>query len=161
MKWLDPIRPYFEALRLLAWIAIILAAYLYGRADGKAAERDAFDAYKAKVQSATLKASEAARTAEKAQAIAFNKYDTQYQEGLARARKEGFESVVSGVLSGGIRLRGQWACPVSGATVGAGEPDASVRERAESAARIVLAAAECDAQVTALQNVLLEERKGK
>jgi hypothetical protein len=60
------------------------------------------------------------------------------------------------------QLRRRWlgcANSLPGAPPAAREPDATAIERADSAARIVLAADQCDAQVRALQDLLRAERE--
>lgn len=66
--------------------------------------------------------------------------------------------VVADLRADNLRLRQYWTgCEFSRvptATGPASEPDAAADDRAESAARIVRAAAECDAQVRGLQAVI-------
>lgn len=70
--------------------------------------------------------------------------------------------VVNDLRSGNLRLRKHWAgCEagrVSDAAAASRELDAATRDREESAGRIVRAAAEADAQIRALQNLLRAER---
>ena len=71
---------------------------------------------------------------------------------------------VADLRAGNLVLRNRWtACEanlgVPTATPAPSEPDAGTADRNESAGRIVQAAAQCDAQVRGLQELLLLERK--
>lgn len=75
------------------------------------------------------------------------------------------DSVVDDLRTGTLRLRDEWqGCQarldgaLSGAAAAAGRADAAEQRRAESAGRIVRAAAECDAQVSALQALVRADR---
>ena len=70
------------------------------------------------------------------------------------------DRVVSDLRAHNLRLQNRWAgCPaVPQATPTAGQPDAAADDRAESAGRIVRAAAECDATVRGLQAIVLADR---
>lgn len=82
-----------------------------------------------------------------------------YDRGMRDAEDAGAH-VVADLRADNLRLHRRWtdaearARDVSSATPGAGASDAAALDRAESAARIVRAAAECDAQVTALQDIV-------
>lgn len=70
-------------------------------------------------------------------------------------------AVVAGLRAGNLRLQQRWAgCEVAVPAVAApaGEPDAAPADRAESAGRIVRAAADCDAQVRGLQALIEADR---
>ena len=85
-----------------------------------------------------------------------------YEKGKKDAEATG-AAVTAGLRAGNLRLQQRWAgCEakrLSDATALAGEPDAAARDREESAARIVSAAAQCDAQVRGLQELLILERE--
>ncbi|GIV03788.1 MAG: hypothetical protein KatS3mg015_2618 [Fimbriimonadales bacterium] len=72
-------------------------------------------------------------------------------------------AVIANLRAGNLRLQQRWAgCEtqrLSDAAALAAEPDATARDREESAGRIVRAAAECDAQVRGLQELLILERE--
>jgi hypothetical protein len=73
--------------------------------------------------------------------------------------EEAAAAVVADLRAGSIRLRQQWqgcqrAARVPAAADSPGESDAGAGDRNESAARIVRAARECDAQVRGLQAVI-------
>lgn len=67
-------------------------------------------------------------------------------------------AVVTGLRNGSLRLSAQWRCEVPAPAVAGGARSVAGEstDRAESAGRVVRAAAECDAQVRGLQSVLGE-----
>jgi hypothetical protein len=109
----------------------------------------------------TTKASEAARDAEHKQAFAFDDIATKYEQDKAHAEADQAR-LVADLRAERVRLRAAWSCPaagVPGTSASAGKPDAATEDRDESAARIVRAAADADAQIRALQAILIAERK--
>ena len=82
-------------------------------------------------------------------------YEREKQDAQAVA-----DRVVADLLADNLRLSKRWAgcAAVPQAGAAAGEPDAAFADRAESAARIIRAAAECDAQIRGLQAVILADR---
>lgn len=93
--------------------------------------------------------------AQRLQAIA-----TKY-EGDKNAIERQAAADLASLRDGTIRLRQQWqGCEARSAQAGgtSGKPDGGADDRAESASRIVRAAAECDAQVKGLQAVVLADR---
>ena len=84
-----------------------------------------------------------------------------YEKGKKDAEAAG-AAVTADLRAGNLRLQQRWAgCEkqrLSDATAPAGEPDAAAGDREESAGRIVRAAAQCDAQVRGLQELLILER---
>lgn len=78
-----------------------------------------------------------------------------YEKGKKNAESKS-AAVVADLRAGNLRLQQRWA--VCAATPAPSESDAAARDREESAGRIVRAAAECDAQVRGLQDLLLLER---
>lgn len=106
-------------------------------------------------------AEQKARAAEQASAIAMAKAGEQYEKGKRDAEEAG-KAVVADLRAGTLQLHKRWqgclAARVSEIGSGAGEPDAGAEDRADSAGRIVRAAAECDAQVKGLQAVILADR---
>lgn len=72
-------------------------------------------------------------------------------------------AVTADLRAGNLRLQQRWAgCEtqrLSDAAALASEPDAAAGDREESAGRIVRAAAQCDAQVRGLQELLILERE--
>lgn len=97
---------------------------------------------------------ERAKAAELADIAA--KYEQEKTDAQAAA-----DRTIADLRAGNVRLQHRWAgCPaVPQATPAAGQPDGAADDRAESAGRIVRAAAECDAQVRGLQAVILADRK--
>lgn len=118
------------------------------RADALTAERDAL---------AAALAGERER-AEKLNDIA-DRYERERNEAQQHADK-----LAADLRAGTLRLRERWqarVCPAGDmpATAAAtGITDAAAADRAESAARIIGAAAECDAQVRGLQAVIRADR---
>lgn len=98
-----------------------------------------------------------ARAIEQAQAKAVAEIAESYEKGKADAQATA-DRVAADLRAGTLRLRREWAqCEtgrLSEAAASAREFDAAEQSRAESAGRIVRAAAECDAQVSALQAIV-------
>lgn len=150
------------ALAALAVAAIVAALYFRGdsaisdaRADKAESERDS-----ARAEVNDLKAARDAehRKAKEAQAIAV-KYEDE-----KRAIETESARTVADLRAGNLRLRKLWEAPaatadLSRAVASAGQPDDQAADRAESAGRIVRAAAECDAQVRGLQAVIEADRR--
>jgi len=111
---------------------------------------------------AALAASEAARAEEQTRARYIAGVADAYDKGKADAQAQG-ERVAAELRAGNLQLRQRWqgceARHVPGAPAGTVEPDAGADDRAESAGRIVRAAAECDAQVRGLQALIEADRK--
>lgn len=85
-----------------------------------------------------------------------------YEKGKKDAEATG-AAVAADLRAGNLRLQQRWAgCEtqrLSDSAAVAGELDAAARDREESAGRIVRAAAQCDAQVRGLQELLTLERE--
>lgn len=85
-----------------------------------------------------------------------------YEKGKKHAEATG-TAVTADLRADNLRLRQRWtsceAQRLSDATALAGEPDAAAGDREESAGRIVRYAAQCDAQVRGLQELLILERE--
>ncbi len=107
-------------------------------------------------------AQRAAREAERAIADAYATAATEYEKGKHDAETAA-DAVVTGLRVGTVRLRNQWrgceAARLSDAASAARELDAAEQSRRESAARIVRAADECDAQVRGLQAIVMADRE--
>lgn len=105
---------------------------------------------------------ERVRVIESALTDTLNDVAKAYERGKSDAEAIGAE-VTDNLRAGNLRLQQHWAgCEakrVSGATTDSGEPDAGTGDREESAGRIVRAAAQCDAQVRGLQELLIKERE--
>lgn len=98
-----------------------------------------------------------ARAIEQAKAKAVADIAESYERGKADAQATA-DRVAADLRAGTLRLRREWAqCEtgrLSEAAAATRELDAAEQSRAESAGRIVRAAAECDAQVSALQAIV-------
>jgi hypothetical protein len=71
-------------------------------------------------------------------------------------------AVAAGLRAGNLRLQQRWAAceaRVSDLAASAGQPDGAADDRADSAGRIVRAAAACDAQVRGLQALVRADRE--
>jgi hypothetical protein len=102
------------------------------------------------------------RQLERDLAMAQTRVSEAYEKGKKDAEATA-ASVAADLRAGNLRLQQRWAgCEaqrLSDAAALAGELDAAARDREESAGRIVRAAAECDAQVRGLQELLILERE--
>lgn len=150
------------ALAVLAVIAIGTALYFRGdsaishsRAQQAESERDS-----ARAEVNDLKAARDTehRKAKEAQVIAA-KYEDE-----KRAIETESARVVADLRAGNLRLRKLWeaqaaTADLSRAVASTSQPDDQAADRAESASRIVRAAAECDAQVRGLQAVIEADRR--
>lgn len=111
------------------------------------AERDALEVTLAASREYALAMEAAAKT-----------YEQEKQDAEQRAEK-----LAGDLRAGAVRLRERWqGCPASSSVPAvassASQSDAGAEDRSESAARIVRAAAECDAQVRGLQAVIRADR---
>lgn len=108
---------------------------------------------------ATAKAQADARAKEQAAGERQAAIEAQYLKDQQDAQAE-YDRVVAALRAGELKLRQRWRCPASvpGIANTAGQPDAGADDGAESAARIVRAAAECDAQVKGLQSIVISDR---
>lgn len=142
-----------------------LAYYL-----GGASARVDLAQYKAKTAANTAKvanlatvASELARKAEQAHSDAIAAIAEQYeQDKKTNDRKQA--DLVANLRAGTERLHQRWQAALatselSRAVKSASELDAEARDREGSAARIIAAADQCDAQVEGLQRVIRADRK--
>ena len=151
---------------LIRWAAILIlltamagglvkCGYSAGKASGdkKLLQHEAADAALAVI------ASEDARKAEREHAASLSEIAQSYEKEKDNAEKN-HSRVVAGLRSGAVRLQEHWACD---AKLPATEPrtgitDESARLRHESAAAIIAAADEADAQVRGLQTVTRADR---
>ncbi len=86
---------------------------------------------------------------------------TQYEQEKADAESKG-AAVADGLRSRALRLQDRWAgceARVSDLAAASGQPDGAPDDRADSAGRIVRAAAACDAQVRGLQALIRSDRE--
>lgn len=104
-----------------------------------------------------------AREAERRAVERIAEIEAKHASELGRIESEA-EALVSDLRAGNLRLHQRWqACTATGelsaAAARSGIADARADDRAESASRIVRAAAECDAQVRGLQAVIRADRE--
>lgn len=104
-----------------------------------------------------------AREAERRAVERIAEIEAKHASELGRIESE-VETLVSDLRAGNLRLHQRWqACTATGelsaAAARSGIADARADDRAESASRIVRAAAECDAQVRGLQAVIRADRE--
>lgn len=126
----------------------------YRETDKAIAARDAME----RERDAAFAAAEAAgRTlqAERAGAVAANTLAAQYEREKVDAQTAS-DRVIADLRAGNLRLHQRWQASVatgqlSAAAAAASEPDGAADDRIESAGRAIGAAAQCDAQVRALQ----------
>lgn len=132
------------------------------RADAAVCARDKARA-EAAATAAELAAADAAGALSKARRDAAQAAADAYSKGKDDAERAG-SNVVADLRTGALKLRDEWrGCQarldgaLSGAAAAAGRADAAEQRRQDSAGRIVRAAEQCDAQVTALQAFLRAE----
>ena len=140
-----------------------VAGYNKGKTDAERVAKIAMDKHLAADREEETKAKEKARADRDALAVAQNAASAAYEKGK-RDAEQNSKRVVADLRTGNLVLRNRWtACQASldvpTTPAGPSEPDAGTADRAESAGRIVQAAAQCDAQVRGLQELLLLERK--
>lgn len=85
----------------------------------------------------------------------------QYEQEKADAESKG-AAVADGLRAGSLRLQQRWAgceARVSDLAAASGQLDGAADDRADSAGRIVRAAAACDAQVRGLQALVRADRE--
>ena len=138
------------------------AGYHKGKADAERAAKIAMSEHLAEDREAERAATEAADRYKDALATAQNAVSAAYEKGKADAEANA-KRVVADLRAGNLVLRDRWtSCQASSGlprpTPDTSEPDARTADRDESAGRIVQAAAQCDAQVRGLQELLLLER---
>lgn len=157
--------PMMEAIKAL--LALLLAAVIgllwyRGQAANAVAKQEAAEEQVLALQ-AERDALAAALEQSRQQALAMEaiaqKYELEKQDAEQRAEK-----LAGDLRTGAVRLRERWqGCPaspsVSTVAASASQSDAGAIDRSESAARIVRAAAECDAQVRGLQEVIRADRR--
>ena len=155
-----------SSVPIWAWVAagLLSAGLFYGHTRyvaGEQAVQVKFDAYRNNVIAKTHAALIAARRAETAQAGAIAAITEQLHQDKAHALAKQ-NSVIAGLRAGTVRLQKHWRCDasVSQAAGGSGRADDGAELRGNSAGRVIGAGAQCDAQVRALQAVILAERAG-
>lgn len=162
------------ALRAIVVLVVAAALFFGGRSCGLAANADAVT--KLEREKAGVRVADALAVAEaaneqaatyKRRAEANDAIATQYLEALNHANDKA-DRLAGDLRTGDLRFRKLWAqcqaVPAAGGDAArSGTPDAEAADREESAGRIVRAAAECDAQVIGLQDVVkaMQEKGAK
>ncbi len=139
------------------------AGYYKGKVDAERVAKLAMDEHLVEDREAERVATEVANRYKDALATAQNAVSAAYEKGKKDAEATA-KRTVADLRAGNLVLRDRWAsCQASSGlprpTAAPGEPDAGTADRAESAGRIVQAAAQCDAQVKGLQELLRLERE--
>ena len=139
-----------------------VAGYNKGKTDAERVAKLNMDEHLVQDREAERDATEAASRHKDELAAAQNKVSAAYEKGKSDAEATA-KRTVADLRTGNLVLRNRWtACQasldVSTTPADPSEPDAGAADRAESAGRIVQAAAQCDAQVRGLQELLLLER---
>lgn len=150
-KWLS------VGLAVLAVAAVMLAMH-FRWALAVSADRQHRAEERAAQLDANLKASEAARKAEQAQADKFQAIAQQYEQDKTDAEDRA-SKLAADLRAERVRLRPEWRCEVPAASTGSGKPDAAADVRAEGASHLVGNADAADAQIRQLQAILRAERQ--
>lgn len=160
--WGTPMNGYVVAA-LLALVALVGAlGYELGHDHASTAARAAMSEHQAAALEAAANHTAAVHQLEQDLAAAQAAVSEAYEKGKRDADSTA-AAVVADLRAGNLRLRRHWegceAVRLSDAAASAAELDAAARDREESAGRIVRAAAQCDAQVRGLQDLLILERE--
>ncbi|PJK07996.1 endopeptidase [Lysobacteraceae bacterium NML95-0200] len=150
-----------KALLVLLLAAVIGLLWYRGQAVNAVAKQETAEAQMQTLQAerdALAAALEHSHQHALAMESAAQKYEQEKQDAEQRAEK-----LAADLRTGAVRLRERWqGCPASpsvpAVASSSGQPDAGAEDRSESAARIIGAAAECDAQVRGLQAVIRADR---
>ena len=139
------------------------AGYAKGKNDAERVAKIAMDEHLIADREEETKAKDKALADRDALVAAQNAVSAAYEKGKRDAEQTS-KLVVADLRAGNLVLRNRWtACQTSlgvpTTPADPSEPDAGTADRAESAGRIVQAAAQCDAQVRGLQDLLRLERK--
>ena len=140
-----------------------VAGYNKGKTDAERVAKLNMDEHLVEDREAERTATEAASRHKDELAAAQNKVSAAYEKGKSDAEATA-KRTVADLRAGNLVLRDRWAsCQASAdlprAAANSSEPDAGTSDREESAGRIIQAAAQCDAQVKGLQELLTLERQ--
>lgn len=141
------------------------AGYHKGKVDAERVAKLAMDEHLVEDREAERLATEDANRYKDALATAQNAVSAAYEKGKADAEANA-KRIVADLRAGNLVLRERWtSCQASSGlprpATDTSESDAGTADRDESAGRIVQAAAQCDAQVKGLQNLLRLERQSQ
>lgn len=139
------------------------AGYYKGKVDAERVAKLAMDEHLVEDREAERVATEAASRHKDELATAQNAVSAAYEKGKADAEANA-KRIVADLRAGNLVLHERWtSCQTSSGlsrpATYTSESDAGTADRDESAGRIVQAAAQCDAQVKGLQNLLRLERQ--
>ena len=142
-----------------------VAGYNKGKTDAERVAKLNMDEHLVEDREAERTATEAASRHKDELAAAQNKVSAAYEKGKSDAEATA-KRTVADLRAGNLVLRDRWAscqasADLSRPATDTSEPDAGTADRDESAGRIVQAAAQCDAQVKGLQNLLRPERQSQ
>ena len=148
---------------VLSTVGAGLAGYRKGAANAELKAQVAMDAHLAADIKAEQAAKEEAALRKDKLIGAQNAVSAAYEKGKNDAEAAA-KRTIADLRNGTVVMRERWtACKASAdlpaAAAGPSEPDATAADREQSAGRIVQAAAQCDAQVRGLQELLRLERK--
>lgn len=140
-----------------------VAGYNKGKTDAERVAKLKMDEHLVEDREAERDATEAANRHKDELAAAQNKVSAAYEKGKSDAEAAA-KRTVADLRAGNLVLRERWsACKAGdglpGPAANPSEPDAGTADRNESAGRIIQAAAQCDAQVRGLQQLLILERQ--
>ena len=141
------------------------AGYRKGTIDAERAAQIAMDKHLAEDRASERAAEQEANRYKDALATAQNAVSAAYEKGKKDAEATA-KRTVADLRAGNLVLRDRWtSCQASSGlsrpATDTSESDAGTTDRDESAGRIVQAAAQCDAQVKGLQNLLRLERQSQ
>ena len=139
------------------------AGYRKGVVDAERAAQITMDKHLAEDRASERAAEQEANRYKDALATAQNAVSAAYEKGKNDAEAAA-KRTIADLRNGTVVMRERWtACKASAdlpaTAAGPSEPDAATADREQSAVRIVQAAAQCDAQVKGLQELLRLERK--
>ncbi len=139
------------------------AGYHKGKVDAERVAKIAMDEHLIADREEETKAKDKALADRDALVTAQNAVSAAYEKGKNDAEAAA-KRTIADLRNGTVVMRERWtACKASAdlptAAAGPSEPDATAADREQSAGRIVQAAAQCDAQVRGLQELLRLERK--
>lgn len=141
------------------------AGYHKGKIDAERVAKIAMDKHLVADSEAEQDAKDEAARYKDALTTAQNAVSAAYEKGKIDAEANA-KRVIADLRAGNLVLRDRWtSCQASSGlsrpATDTSEPDAGTADRDESAGRIVQAAAQCDAQVKGLQNLLRLERQSQ
>ena len=143
-------------LAVLAVTAVMFAMHFRGAA-AASADRQHQAESRASQLDANLKASEAARAKEQAQADKFQVIAQQYEQDKTDAEARATR-LAADLRAERVRLRPEWRCEVPSTPASAGKPSDAEQRRIQGASDLVRLAREWDAKERAYQSLLRTDR---